>query len=159
MAVYQREVRVAAPFEEVWQFHSQVGGLEALTPDWMHLEVESVTGPEGESDPDVLETGARIRSSVRPFGIGPRQRWTSIIVEREEEDGAARFRDEMADGPFREWEHTHSFFADGDETVVHDRVEYELPLGTVGHVLGPLAVVGLDPMFRFRHRKTKELLE
>ncbi|MFD1587569.1 SRPBCC family protein [Halorientalis brevis] len=159
MAVYQREVRVAAPFEDVWEFHSRVTGLEALTPDWMNLDVESVTGPDGESDPGILEAGSRIQSSIRPLGIGPRQNWTSVIVDREEGDGAAMFRDEMEGGPFREWEHTHSFFADGDGTLVRDRIEYELPLGGLGRRLGPLATVGLGPMFCYRHRRTKELLE
>ena len=159
MAVYQREARVAAPFEDVWEFHSRVTGLEALTPDWMHLDVESVTGPDGESDPGILEAGSRIESSIRPLGIGPRQNWTSVIVDRQEGDGDAMFRDQMDGGPFREWEHTHSFFADGDGTLVRDRVEYELPLGRLGRQLGPLAYVGLEPMFCYRHRQTKELLE
>ncbi|WP_247009013.1 SRPBCC family protein [Halorientalis litorea] len=159
MAVYERRTRVAAPFEDVWEFHSQISGLDALTPGWMNLEIESVTGPDGEADPEILEAGARAESSVRPFGVGPRQQWTSVITERESGDGTAMFRDTMEGGPFAEWEHTHSFYADGDGTVVHDHVEYQLPFGPLGRMLGPLAVVGLEPMFRFRHRKTKELLE
>lgn len=159
MAVYERRTRVAAPFEDVWEFHSQISGLDALTPGWMNLEIESVTGPEGEADPDILEAGARAESSVRPFGVGPRQQWTSVITEREPGDGTAMFRDTMEGGPFAEWEHTHSFYADGDGTVIHDHVEYQLPFGPLGRTLGPLAVVGLEPMFRYRHRKTKTLLE
>jgi len=96
---------------------------------------------------------------VRPFGVGPRQSWISEITARERSRGSAYFRDAMSDGPFRRWVHTHMFYADGGTTVVRDRVEYELPLGSVGEVLGPLAVAGLDPMFRYRHRKTRELLE
>ena len=159
MAVYQRRTRVAAPLDEVWEFHSRVSGLEALTPGWMNLRVESVTGPDGDPDPGILETGSRIDASMRPFGVGPRQGWTSVIVEREEGDGSAHFVDEMEGGPFRHWRHTHRFFADGDETVVNDRVEYRLPLGPLGDAVGPLARIGLEPMFRYRHRKTKELLE
>ncbi|MFB6305055.1 MAG: SRPBCC family protein [Haloferacaceae archaeon] len=158
MSVYRRRTRVAAPLSEVWDFHSRVDGLEALTPGWMNLEVESVRGPEGEPDPEVLSVGSRIRMSVRPFDVGPRQSWVSRITEREREDGAAWFVDVMEEGPFRTWEHTHRFFADGDETVVDDRVRYELPLGGVGRALGPLARVGFEPMFRYRHRRTRELL-
>jgi ligand-binding SRPBCC domain-containing protein len=159
MPVYQREVRVDAPFDEVWDFHSRIAGLEALTPGWMNLRIESVTGPDGEADPDVLEVGARAVSSVRPFDVGPRQEWASVITAREENDGAAYFRDEMEGGPFRHWEHTHSFFADNGGTLIRDRVEYQLPLGQLGEAVGPLARAGLEPMFRFRHRKTRELLE
>ncbi|WP_144902678.1 SRPBCC family protein [Halobellus captivus] len=159
MATYSRLTRVAAPLDVVWDFHSQISGLEALTPGWLNLRVESVTGPDGDSDPAVLETGSAIQLSMQPFGVGPRQRWTSVIVEREEADGRAMFRDEMRGGPFAEWIHTHRFVADGEETIIEDVVEYELPGGDVGGAVSPLAVVGFEPMFRGRHRKTKELLE
>jgi ligand-binding SRPBCC domain-containing protein len=159
MPTYERSSRVVAPFEEVWGFHSDEEGLVALTPGWMNLEIESVRGPDGDPDPDVLEAGSAVESSVRPFGVGPRQSWISEITARERSRGSAYFRDAMSDGPFRRWVHTHMFYADGGTTVVRDRVEYELPLGSVGEVLGPLAVAGLDPMFRYRHRKTRELLE
>lgn len=159
MATYSRLTRVAAPLSAVWDFHSRVSGLESLTPDWMNLRVESVTGPDGDPDPEVLETGSEIRLSMRPFGVGPRQRWTSVIVDREEGDERAVFRDEMRGGPFAQWEHTHRFLADGDETIIEDEVEYELPGGAVGRSVSPMAIVGFEPMFRARHRKTKELLE
>lgn len=159
MPVYRRRTRVAAPLDEVWSFYSRIEGLEALTPDWMGLSVEAARGPDGEPDPEVLEAGSRVRMSLRPFGVGPRQRWVSRITEREREAGRAWFVDRMEGGPFRAWEHTHLLFADGDETVVEDRVVYELPFGDVGRALGPLARVGLEPMFRHRHRRTRELLE
>ncbi|QLH77915.1 SRPBCC family protein [Halosimplex rubrum] len=174
MPVYEREVVVDAPFDEVWEFHSGASGLEALTPDWMNLRIESSVGPDGEPDPDVLEAGSRVESTVAPFGVAPRQRWVSAIVARAEGDGEAFFRDEMRQGPFPEWVHTHSFEAvDGGPesetsgtsserrsdggTRVHDHVEYELPV--VRGLFGPLGWVGFEPMFRYRHRKTKELLE
>ncbi|PSP90216.1 cyclase [Halobacteriales archaeon QS_4_69_34] len=159
MPVYERETRVAAPFERVTEFHSTLDGLAALTPEWMGLRVESVRGPDGEPDPETLEAGSVAELSVRPFGIGPRQRWTTHIVAREEREGGATFRDEMHDGPFERWVHTHGFYADGDGTLVRDRVEYELPGGRVGRALGPFAVVGFEPMFRYRHRETKRRLE
>jgi len=159
MPVYERSVRVRAPFEEVWKFHSTEQGLVELTPNWMNIRIDAARGPDGELDPDVLEAGSVVESSVRPFGVGPRQAWISDIVARERTDGSAYFRDTMSDGPFAEWEHTHLFYADGNDTIVRDHVEYQLPLGEVGRVLGPLAVVGLDPMFRYRHRRTRKLLE
>ncbi|WP_135364076.1 SRPBCC family protein [Halosimplex halophilum] len=157
MPVYERETVVDAPFEEVWEFHSRASGLEALTPDWMRLRVESSVGPDGEPDPEVLETGSKVEATVAPFGVAPRQRWVSYIAAREEGDGEALFRDEMLRGPFPEWVHTHSFEAVEGGTRVHDRVEYELPV--VRGLLGPLGRIGFEPMFRYRHRKTRELLE
>jgi ligand-binding SRPBCC domain-containing protein len=159
MDTYERSVWVDAPLDAVWEFHSTEDGLVALTPDWMNLQVESVRGPDGEADPQVLDAGSEIQASVQPFGLGPRQTWTSEITEREHEEGTAHFTDVMHDGPFAFWEHTHQFYADSDGTLIRDSIQYELPLGAVGRALGPVAVVGFEPMFRFRHKTTKKLLE
>jgi len=159
MAVYRREARIDADFERVWSFHSTVGGLQELTPGWMHLDVDRVVGPDGEPDPAVLEQGSQLRLSVRPFGVGPRQRWTSRIVERVRREGRAWFRDDMVDGPFDRWVHTHTFFGDRDGTLLVDTVEYELPIGGLNAVAWPFATVGFEGMFRRRHARTKELLE
>jgi len=160
MPVFEREVRVSAPLDDVWEFHATADGLVALTPDWMHLRVEETRGPDGEPDPAELTAGSVVVSSIQPFGVGPRQEWVSEIVAREEREHDAMFRDVMREGPFPEWEHTHQFRAAGDfATIVHDRVEYELPGGRLGKLAGPLGFIGMEPMFRFRHRKTRELLD
>jgi len=159
MATYERETRVRAPLEEVWDFHSHVSGLEELTPDWMGLRVEAVIGPDGERNPDVLEAGSEIDLSMGPFGVGPRQHWTSLIVEREQEPGVAYFIDEMIHGPFDTWVHTHQFFADGEETIVRDHLEYELPFGALGEAVTPFSGVGFEEMFRTRHARTQQALE
>ena len=157
MAVYERRSRIDAPLEVVWQFHSRVDGLRAVTPSWMRLRVEASRGPDGEPEPEVLESGSEVTLSVRSFGVGPRQRWTSRIVEREWREDAAWFRDDMVDGPFPRWVHTHRFHAHGDETVVTDRIEYRLPL-----VPGPASTLGrpfFEPLFAYRHRRTRQILE
>jgi len=174
MSVYERSVRVRAPLEAVWEFHSTPAGLTALTPDWTNLRVEAVRLPDDTDtdaddsgvdaafdpeDPPTLVAGSELDLSVRPFGVGPRQRFTSRIRRREVGDGTARFVDDMVDGPFAHWEHTHSFFADGETTLLRDRVEYRLPGGRVGGAVSPLAVVGFAPTFWFRHRRTRALLE
>ena len=155
MRSYERQTRVDASLDDVWAFHSRIDGLETLTPDFFDLRVESVVGPDGGT-PDVLVEGTRVEMSVRPFGVGPRQSWTSVIVDREKRDGSAEFRDEMLGGPFRDWVHTHRFVDRGDGTAVEDHVEYRLPRGI--DRLGGLAVVGFEPMFRYRHRRTRQLL-
>jgi len=159
MAVYTRSVRVEAPLEEVWDFHSRIEGLERLTPDWMNMVVEEVRGPNDEPDPEIMDVGTVAVTSVRLFDVGPRQHWTAEIVARERSNGAARFVDEMTEGPFPRWKHTHLFYGDETETLVCDRVEYALPGGEVGRAVSPLAFVGFEPMFRYRHRETRRVLE
>ena len=65
----------------------------------------------------------------------------------------------MQGGPFRKWRHTHAFYADGDDTILRDEVQYRLPFGGFGDAVGPFAKVGFEGMFRDRHRRTKRLLE
>ncbi|MFA9517999.1 SRPBCC family protein [Halopenitus sp. H-Gu1] len=159
MPTYRRRTRIAAPLERVWEFHSRVEGLTALTPDWMNLRIDSVVGPDGERDLEILEEGTRIRMSLHPFGIGPRRGWTSHIRRRRSNPGRAYFIDDMEEGPLPRWEHTHLFFADGDETVLVDDLEYRMPIGIVTDRLDPLVQLGFEAMFRDRHRKTGSLLE
>ena len=165
MPTYERRTTVDAPLEEVWDFHSRVEGLESVTPDWMGLRVEAMIGPDGRPDPDVLETGTELSLSMRPLGVGPRQHWTSLITDRERRDDGAYFRDEMVYGPFERWEHTHAFSADGERTVLRDRVAYELPgsdvagVGRLTALAGPFSTIGFEAMFRERHRLTKAHLE
>lgn len=159
MAVYERETRVQASFEDVWRFHATTDGLEALTPSWFGLTVESVRGPDGEPDPPELLEGSSIELSVRPFGVGLGQHVTSIIERRERTGGAGRFCDRMIGGPFAEWVHTHAFYADDGATILRDRIEYRLPFGAAGRLLGLAMVAGLAPAFRYRHGQTREILE
>ena len=159
MPTYRRRTRVDAPLEEVWSFHERVSGLEAVTPRFLHLRVEEVVGPDGESTPEVLEAGTRVRMSVRPFGVGPRRGWTSRILECEAGDEEATLVDRMEEGPFPAWRHVHRFRAVDGGTAVRDEVSYRLPGGALGRALSPFSRVGFEPVFRYRHRRTRALLE
>ncbi|RQG91936.1 SRPBCC family protein [Natrarchaeobius chitinivorans] len=159
MATYERRTTVDAPLEDVWTFYSRASGLEAVTPAWMGLRIESVVGPDGKHRSGELEAGSEVSVSTRPFGIGPRQYWSSEITELDRKGERAYFRDRMVHGPFDRWVHTHSFFADGDRTIVHDHVEYELPLGPLSEVASIFSWIGFEAMFWERHRKTKALIE
>lgn len=156
MAVFERNLRVRAPFDDVWAFHSTIDGLRSLTPNWLNIRIEKIEHPNNGRDAHVLTEGTRIHASVTPFGFGPRQSWVSVIEERAEFASTAHFVDSMDDGPFPEWEHTHSFYEAGDETLIRDRVEFRTTAGGVGN---RFAVLGLAPMFYYRHRRTRDILE
>lgn len=158
MAVFERSVLVRAPFESVWSFHASVDGLEAVTPRWLDLRVESAVTADGQPTAGELTEGDEVRLSIRPFGIGPRQSWTSRIRRRERTDESAVFVDEMLDGPFPRWHHTHRFEARPDGTMMTDRVEYELPLGPLRGLSG-LGWPGFETVFALRHRETRRQLE
>ncbi|WP_331236452.1 SRPBCC family protein [Natronorarus salvus] len=159
MATYERETFVDAPLSVVWRFHSKADGLRALTPDWLGLDVIEVRGPHGDPNPEELVVGSEIDIRMRPFGRLPGGEWTSKITERAYDGESAMFRDVMVEGPFARWVHTHQFAAERGGTRLRDTVSYELPPGGLGRRLSPFGVVGFEPMFRHRHRTTKELLE
>ncbi len=158
MGTYEREVYVDASLEDVWEFHSRIEGLEALTPGWMGLSIERVRGPDGDPNPEELRPGTEIDMTLRPL-CGPAESWTSVIAERAESNERALFKDEMRNGPFARWTHVHQFHREGAGTRIRDTVHYELPGGELGRAASPFAVIGFEPMFRYRHRKTKELLD
>jgi ligand-binding SRPBCC domain-containing protein len=161
MATYRRRTTIDAPLAIVWDFHSHIEGLTAVTPGWLDLRVEAIRGPNGDPvEEDVeLVAGTEIDLSMKPVGVGPRTGWTSRIEQRDSHDGEASFTDSMVDGPFAAWEHTHRFEAVDGGTRMVDEVNYRFPPGGLGAAVSPFGVIGLEPMFRFRHRQTKRLLE
>jgi hypothetical protein len=83
-------------------------------------------------------------------------RWTSRIEEWEPGRG---FVDRQLRGPYRLWHHRHSFSAHNGGTVVHDAVNYALPLGRVGDLAHPLFVRrDLERIFAFRHQAVQRQL-
>ncbi|PSP16877.1 cyclase [Halobacteriales archaeon QH_10_67_13] len=158
MPRYERTSRIEAPFEAVWEFHAGPEGLLALTPAIANLEIEAVHAADSrtfeEELPEVRKAGARLVGSVRPFGIGPRQRFVSEIVARERENNRGYFRDVLQEGPLARWVHTHRFAADGERTILTDSVRYELPQEWTS----PLVKPGLAIAFADRHRRTRARL-
>lgn len=156
MVVFERSIWIHAPLDEVWAFHGTPDSLTDVTPDWMNLRIEEVTGPTGDETTHILEAGTVVRMSIRPFNVGPKQSWVSRIVDCRSDNRTAMFRDTMIDGPFPEWTHTHRFYAEDGGTRVIDRIEYRLPF--LGR-LSRLGRLGLAPLFAYRHRQIREIFE
>ncbi len=143
--VFVRRTRIEAPVGEVFAWHARPGALERLTPPWETVEVVERTGG--------IKDGARVVLRIRQ---GPLTlRW--VAEHRDYVDGR-QFRDVQIVGPFASWEHTHRFEADGPSACrLEDRIEYALPLGNVGRVLGGACVrEKLDLLFDYRHRTTRD---
>jgi ligand-binding SRPBCC domain-containing protein len=79
-----------------------------------------------------VEDGARVTLETR---LGPLPvRW---IAEHRDYQPGLQFRDVQVTGPFARWEHTHRVeAADPEGCYLKDRVEYALPLGGLGELLG-----------------------
>jgi len=68
--------------------------------------------------------------------------------------------DEMKNGPFKVWKHTHTFKKIGDnETEVIDDIDFELPYGIIGRLFEGYATSQLGSIFDHRQEATKAALE
>jgi uncharacterized protein (TIGR01777 family) len=80
-------------------------------------------------------------------------RW---VAEHRGFEAGRQFRDLQIEGPFAHWEHTHSFEPDGpDACLLEDHIEYALPGGRLGRLLGGSMVRDrLARLFDYRHQTT-----
>lgn len=148
-ATVRHESTIDASLSEVWAFHADSKGLEAITPRVVGLTVEGVTRPP-QTIEQGLPVGTRMVLSFSPLGISE-LRWVARIVARKYTDNMGRFVDRQIEGPFAFWEHTHEFYRDGDQTRIIDHIEYQLPL----RLPNTLAWLPLKLMLMDRHRRTK----
>lgn len=148
MPLFEKRTRIRASAERLWDWHAAPGALERLTPPWEAVTIEDPGGGIADGSRVVLLVG-----NV-PF----RQRW---VAEHRRVEPGRGFMDVQVRGPFRRWEHEHTFEPDGaDASILTDRIEYELPGGRLGAWLaGSFVRRKLERMFAWRHATTQTALE
>ena len=143
MAIFTKSIVIDAPIETVFGFHERPDALLLLTPPFPPVRLVSKTGG--------LEPGSRVELRV---GFLP---WVALHTAYQRN---RLFVDEQIKGPFAKWVHRHEFESLGEKTLLTDRVEYVLPGGSfVNAALGWTVNIGLNQMFRHRHKVTKQLCE
>jgi ligand-binding SRPBCC domain-containing protein len=146
-SVFVASSTIDAPAERVFAFHEEPGALERLTPPWQ--PVEFVERPPN------IKNGSRAILRVGPWPF--RIRW---ILEHRGYVAGREFSDVQLSGPFRSWKHTHRMTPLGLRAcTLEDRIEYQLPFGALGDLLGGWYVQRkLTRLFEFRHRVTAEAM-
>lgn len=130
---------VARPIEEVFDFFSRPENLGRITPASM--------GFEFLTDDRDMRDGLVIRYRIRPL-LGIPLTWTTKITGYEP---PFRFQDIQLSGPYARWEHSHTFEAVPGGTLVHDEIQYAVPLGPLGDLANKLVVRSeLERIFRHR---------
>lgn len=129
--------------EEAFAWHERPGAFDRLIPPWERVEMLR----RGEG----IRSGERVelRSRLGPFSL----RW---LVEHRDYRPGELFRDVQLAGPFARWDHRHEFHSQGPANcMLEDRVEYAVPGGALGRLLGERIVdARLERMFRYRHETT-----
>ncbi len=139
--VLERVQHVPLDVDETFRFYSEIGNLERITPPWLRFRIL-------DPRPDRLLAGAHIRYSLvlHLFPV----RWTTEIGEWEPPH---RFTDFQVRGPYKLWEHTHTFApAPGGGTLMTDSIRYAIPYGPLGS-LAHIAFVRRDLRRIFDYRR------
>lgn len=145
--VLERTQLVRRPRGEVWAFFADPANLGAITPPFLRFRIVTAT-------PAAMAPGALIDYRLSLFGVpfGWRTRIDEVVP-------GDRFVDVQLRGPYRSWRHTHRFEDAPGGTLVHDRVEYELPLGALGQLARAVFVRrALEAIFDHRRRRVESLL-
>jgi ligand-binding SRPBCC domain-containing protein len=168
---FQSEQWLPYPVEIVFAFFANPENLPRLMPAWQKTRIEEVSlaspPPISSSRPSSPAAGAgtKLTISFRPFAYAPlRVSWNAEISEFVWND---HFCDQQLRGPFAYWHHCHHVQPQtrtNDSvtpvfgTLLHDEVEYELPLGKLGDIAGSVITWQLHRTFSYRHARTTELL-
>jgi len=136
--ILERTTRIPRPLAEVFPFFSDASNLARITPPSMGFQITS-------AQPLEMRRNLMIEYRLRILGIP--LRWSSLISEW---SPPHRFVDEQVTGPYARWTHLHEFTAEGDTTVMRDKVLYRMPFGLLGNLALPLVKMQLRHIFDYR---------
>jgi uncharacterized protein len=144
LSVFEHRSFLDHPPEDVFAWHMRPGAFERLTPPWEHVRVLQRSGGIAE--------GGTVTLGVKR---GPTELRCHLKHSGYEEGRS--FTDEQAKGPLTRWVHTHRFEpGENGGCWVEDHVDWELPLGVAGQLLGGRSVESeLRRLFEFRHRRLR----
>ncbi len=148
MPVFEKTSAMPVSAAELFAWHARPGAFQRLRPPWERIRVLEQTGG--------IRDGGRLAMEIDK---GPlRLRWVAQHVDYQE---GVRFCDEQVEGPFARWRHEHRVEPDGEQrSILRDRVQWELPLGKAGEMMGKGATqTMLERMFHHRHERTRRDLE
>lgn len=146
MATIEFRSKLSASGSAVFSFHERDDALQQLLPAWERVRVIERSGG--------IEDGAKVVMEARVGLVW--LRWTAV---HERFVAGEEFTDRSFEGPFKRWVHRHHVEPAGLGTCwLTDTIDYELPLGRLGALVGDRFVrARLTRMFFFRHRTTARL--
>jgi hypothetical protein len=137
--VLEQTTRLHVPLDQAFGFFCRAENLGLITPSFMKFEL--LGDPPAE-----MHEGTEINYRI---GVGPLpMRWKTNIRSWQP---PALFVDTQEKGPYALWWHEHHLQADGEATVMLDRVYYSPPLGILGRLAhGVLVARTLRAIFGYR---------
>jgi len=134
--------------EEAWDFFSSPRNLAKITPTSMDFKIIS------DLKSDKIVEGMNIEYIVKPV-LGIPFRWKSKITSIEP---GVSFTDIQLKGPYKYWEHKHTFTEENGGITMRDEIRYKLFGGWIGKILHRLFIRGkLNEIFEYREKQIKKI--
>jgi ligand-binding SRPBCC domain-containing protein len=143
--IFRHSFTVAARIQAVAEFHAASTSMADITPPPIIVKIRQA--PARLAEDDEMEF---------TMWLGPAPvHWLARI----EHVSPVGFTDRQVRGPFKCWQHRHSFIAiDENTTRVDDEVTYSIRRHPWWGLEGLGMALGLPVLFAFRGWKTKKLL-
>lgn len=136
----RREIWLPQSREEVFEFFSAARNLEQITPPLLNFHVLT---PE----PIPMGEGTLIDYKLKVRGLP--MKWRTKITRW---NPPYQFADIQLKGPYKVWDHTHTFLEEDGGTRMIDEVIYELPFGPLGDIVHAVMVRSdVEEIFRYRN--------
>ena len=145
---YTTEQLLPIDVNKAWDFFSSPGNLALIVP--LALDFRILTPM---NDPEIYE-GMLINYTVKPLW-GLKFHWETEICAM---DKPLFFTDRQLRGPYKLWEHSHTFIKKDNGVLVKDEVKYRLPFGMLGNIIHSLAVrKKVEDIFLYRKKVLNQL--
>jgi ligand-binding SRPBCC domain-containing protein len=132
--------------EKVWKFYTDIRHLEIITPKKLNLKIINTTNQK-----IILGQETIISAKI----IIMERIWHSKITFFQQYE----YIDEMSEGPFIKWKHTHKFKRiNNNKTEIIDKVEFSLPYGIFGKIGSIFFTIILRQLFEHRKDETIKYL-
>jgi ligand-binding SRPBCC domain-containing protein len=145
---FKTEHLLPISIEMAWSFFSSAKNLALITPPEMEFKILTKL-----DDKEIYE-GLLIDYTVKPV-LGIPLNWQTEIFKV---DKPHSFADRQLKGPYKIWEHTHTFIQKENGTVMIDELKYQIPLGILGDLAHSIFVKKkVAEIFKFRERALEKI--
>ena len=130
----------------MWDFYTDIRHLEIITPKKLNLKIINTSNQK-------IILGQETILSAKIIII--QRTWHSKITFFQQYE----YIDEMLEGPFMKWKHTHKFERiNKNKTEIIDEVEFSLPYGAFGKIVSICVTKILRQLFKYRKDETIKYL-
>lgn len=145
---FKTEQLLPIGLEKAWIFFSSPKNLSLITPPGLDFKILTQLSEE-----EIYE-GMEIDYTVKPL-LGIPIHWQTEICKVEMKQ---YFTDRQKKGPYKIWEHTHTFTEQKGGVVMKDIVNYELPYGIIGNVANTIFIKSkIKNIFNYRKKVLETL--